>query len=149
MVSPKRQLKGFTLIELMVVLIFGVILYQLMLMFGTTSLAIQEMDRTTQTARSELALARGRAMSGKGGTSWGVEFATSSIIQFQGSSYATRNTAYDLSSPLTSSLVVTGTREYVFTAPFGDPAQGGTTTFSFGGRSRSIVVNIYGMIELK
>lgn len=145
----KKQLKGFTLMELMVVLIFGVILYQLMLMFGTTSLSIQEMDRTTQTARSELALARSRAMSGKGGSSWGVAFATSSIIQFQGSSYATRNAIYDLSSPLTASIAVTGTREYVFTAPFGDPVQAGTTTFMFGGRTRSVVVNLYGMIELK
>lgn len=149
--TPKirTRLKGFTLMELMVVLIFGLILYQLTVAFGMTSLTVQEMDRTTQTARSELSLARDRAMSGRDGTSWGVMFATSSIIQFRGSSYASRNPAYDLASPLSESLVVTGKQEFVFTAPYGDPAAPGSVTFAFGGRTRNVSVNLYGMIEVQ
>lgn len=146
---PLAPLKGFTLMELMIVLVFGLILYQLTVVFGMTSLTIQEMDRTTQTARSELALARNRAISGKNNSSWGVQFATSSVIQFQGSSYATRNAAYDLASPLSGNMVVGGTREFVFTSPYGKPVQAGTVTFSMGGRTRSILVNMYGMIELQ
>jgi prepilin-type N-terminal cleavage/methylation domain-containing protein len=144
-----RMLRGFTLMEIMIVMVFGLILYQLMIVFGATSLSIQEMDRTTQSARSELALARNRALSGKGGTSWGVRFATSTIIQFQGSSYATRNPAYDLATPLSLKMNVTGTREFVFTSPLGEPAQSGAVIFSTGDRTRSVSVNIYGMIELQ
>lgn len=135
--------------EFMVVMVFGLILYQLTVSFGMTSLSLQEMDRTTQTARSELSLARNRAISGRNSSSWGVRFATSTIIQFQGSSYASRNAAYDLASPLSASTVVSGTREFVFTSPHGEPTQAGAVTFTTGSRTRSISVNIYGMIELQ
>ena len=143
------MLRGFTLMEMMIVMVFGLVLYQLVVVFGVTSLLVQEMDRTTQTGRSELSLARDRAMSGKGGSSWGVEFATSTIIQFQGTSYAARNKAYDISSPISSKITVTGTREFVFTAPLGEPTQTGTVTFIMGDRTRNLSVNIYGMIELQ
>jgi prepilin-type N-terminal cleavage/methylation domain-containing protein len=141
--------KGFTLMELMIVMVFGLILYQMTAVFGSTSLSLQEMDRTTQTARSELSLARSRALSGKGGTSWGVRFADDAIIQFQGSSYDMRNPAYDISSALSASIVISGTREFTFTAPSGEPTQAGTVVFHVRDREGSLSVNEYGMIELQ
>lgn len=141
--------RGFTFMELLVVLMFGLILYGLTVSFGVSSLSIQEMDRTVQVARSELSLARNRALSGKSSASWGVYFATSSIIQFQGASYAARVQSRDLSTPLSAGMSITGTKEYVFTAPYGDPTSSGTSTFSYAGRTRVLSVNAYGMIEVQ
>lgn len=135
--------------ELLIVLMFGMILYGLTVTFGTTALSVQEMDRTIQVARSELSLARNRALSGKNSSSWGVYFATSTVVQFQGASYATRTASKDLSTPLSSGMVITGTKEYVFNAPYGDPTSSGTSTFSFAGRTRILTVNMYGMIEVQ
>jgi Tfp pilus assembly protein FimT len=147
--NRQMHLKGFTLMEIMIVIVFGFILFRLTTVFGMSSLALQEMDRTTQVARSELSLSRSRALSGKGGASWGVRFEDNAIVQFQGNSYNTRNNIYDVSSPLSNSVKVSGTREFVFTAPLGEPLQSGTVGFSIGSRVRNVSVNEYGMIEMQ
>lgn len=135
--------------EIMIVIAFSVILYRLTTVFGMSSLSLQEMDRTTQTARSELRLSRSRAMSGKGDVNWGVRFEDDAIIQFQGDSYASRNPGYDISSPISGAIAVSGTREFVFTSPLGEPISEGAVIFISGDREKSISVNKYGMIELQ
>lgn len=139
--------RGFTLIELMVVIIFAMMILGLTSAFGISTLRVQELDRATETTRSVLALARGKAMSANGDDSWGVAFATSSLVEFRGASYASRNPAYDIETGFASRIVFSGSSEIVFQPPFGNPAASGTVQIFDGERSNAISINAYGMIE--
>ncbi len=85
-------------------------------------------------------------MSERESSRWGVEFATSSIMAFKGSTYATRDHSYDLFNPFAPAIRITGSSEIVFVPPFGNAATSGAVTVTDGDRTVSISINPYGMI---
>lgn len=143
------QRRGFTLIELLVVIIFSMILFGIVAVFGISSIYIQELDRTVQTIRNELVAARDEAMSGRDGSAWGVAFGTSTAVFFKGSTYGSRDTAFDLVNPFAPRMVITGPLEIVFAPPFGNAIATGTISIANGTHDASITVNRYGMIEVQ
>jgi type II secretory pathway pseudopilin PulG len=141
------QKRGFTLLEMLVTIGFVLVLAGTVAVFGITSLKLQEVDRAVQTIRNNLVAARDQAMSARESSRWGVEFATSSIMSFKGSTYATRDHSYDLFNPFAPGINITGISEIVFVPPFGNAATSGSVTITDGDRTVSISVNPYGMIQ--
>jgi len=141
------QKPGFTLFEILAVIAFLAILASMVAVFGISSLKTQEVDRTLQTIRNNLITARNQAMSERESSRWGVAFATSSIMAFKGSTYATRDHTFDLFNPFAPGIHITGISEIVFVPPFGNVATSGVITITDGDRTVSISVNPYGMIQ--
>jgi hypothetical protein len=141
------QKPGFTLIEMLATITFVIVLASMVAMFGISALKMQEVDRTLQTIRNALVASRDQAISERESSRWGVEFATSSIMAFKGSTYATRDHAFDLFNPFAPAIKISGISEIVFVPPFGNAATSGSVTITDGDRTVSISVNAYGMIQ--
>jgi Tfp pilus assembly protein FimT len=142
--------RGFTLFEVLIVVAFIVILFQLISLFGIRAIFLQEIDQVRETVRSELASARDHAISGSGSASaWGVSFATSSMMTFKGASFESRDPSYDFETVFGSRVVLTGTEEIVFTPPFGEPQTSGTVMITNGTEYATATVNPYGAIEVQ
>lgn len=78
---------------------------------------------------------------------WGVAFTAGDIVVFKGASYAARDSAFDESYTLPSTVSVSGTTEYVFDKATGSPQSTGATSFSGNAGTSTITVNTLGMIE--
>ena len=81
-------------------------------------------------------------------SSWGVRVATGSVTLFKGTSYTSRDTAFDEVEPLPSHITVSGVAEISYTAFFGRPQTIGTITLtSLEHDTRSIVINSMGLVS--
>jgi Tfp pilus assembly protein FimT len=147
MKAPVRQ--GFTLVEVMLVSVFIIALFQLVTVFGIKAIYLQEIDQVRETIRNELAYARDQAMSSSGGASWGVQFTSSTMTQYKGSSYASRDQEYDRVNDFGSRITMTGDSQIVFTPPFGEVQASGTVNVTNGTQTAIITVNPYGTIEIR
>jgi Tfp pilus assembly protein FimT len=141
--------RGFTLFEVIIASTFILALFQLISVFGIRAVYLQEIDQVRETIRNELVYARDQALSNAGGTSWGVRFTTSTVVQYKGSSYASRDPEYDRVNDFGSRITITGDEEVVFTPPFGEAQASGTVNVTNGTQTAIITVNPYGKIEVQ
>lgn len=82
-----------------------------------------------------------------GDSNWGVKVEAGSIFVFKGSSFASRDSAYDEIFDLPASITPTGLLELVFTKFSGLPVSTGTTTLSStAGEVRDIAINAKGTL---
>src|SRR5437870_896099 len=96
----KLQLKqypplGFTLIEVLIVMALVTLVGLTSVPFLSRFFTQNAVENTYEQLKGELGKAQTYAMSGKQNGSWGVHNGTGSIVLFQGSSYASRNSAFD------------------------------------------------------
>jgi prepilin-type N-terminal cleavage/methylation domain-containing protein len=137
--------RGFSLVEMLVVvgilaLLIAVAepLYHLFEVQNDLQLAA-----TTYSQALDRAQLLSQAVSDDSG--WGVLIATSTITVFQGTTYASRNSAYDEQYPFSTSFSVSGLTEVDFAKFTGLPNTSGTTTITTSGfPSKSIVINAKG-----
>ena len=139
---------GFTLIEILVVMV----LVSALAGFGATV----GMDiYRTNTLRSDrdllvstLEQARNRAVTNVGGSTHGVYIEDDKYILFRGDSYAGRNPEYDEEVPNTTSINVSGTREYVFEELTGKGLLSGSITLTdYSGSTKVVSVNEEGGLD--
>lgn len=81
-----------------------------------------------------------------GDIGWGVKVQSGSITMFQGSTYATRNSDFDEVFSMPSTVTPSGISEIDFNKFSGLPASTGTFTLTTEQDSRSLTINIKGMI---
>ncbi|HUQ30162.1 MAG TPA: prepilin-type N-terminal cleavage/methylation domain-containing protein [Candidatus Paceibacterota bacterium] len=140
-------MKGFTLIEMLlsVALIaliagMGIPLYQSFQNRNDLSLA-------TTSLAAALRSAEVHARAVDGDSAWGVMVATSSVTVFKGVTYASRVTTSDEVTPISGSIIITGTSEYDFAKFTGFPSASATTTLtSLNNETRIITINAKGMV---
>jgi Tfp pilus assembly protein FimT len=145
----RRTARGFTLFEVMLVSIFVITLFHLVSIFGISAIHVQDIDQAREIIRSELVSARDRAAAGDCDVKWGAAFSTSTVTQFKGESYASRDPAYDRTNDLGNRVSLSGADEIVFMPPFGEACASGTVNVTDGTRSAIITVNQYGTIEVQ
>lgn len=138
---------GFTLPEILIVIGLTALLVGLSSVLGSRSVSVQEFARIRETIRSELATAKADAAAGTRDSDWGVSVATGTITRFKGSSYASRNTAFDSLTTLPASITITSAATIVFTRPYGLPSATGTIVITGSGRTATTTVNAQGIIE--
>ncbi len=82
-----------------------------------------------------------------GDVSWGVKIQSGSIAVFKGTSYAARDTTFDETFDVPTSITPSGVSEIVFAKFTGLPATTGTTTLTSNiNETRTITINAKGMV---
>ena len=140
---------GFTLIEvLLTVALLGVIsgigtpVYQSFQNRNDLNIAAQTV---VQSARRAQLLSQSQS----GDSSWGIYIATSTVTVFRGSSYDAREVSLDEDVLISSSIVISGTDEYIFSKLSGEPSSIGTTTLtSLNDEVRDVFINPKGAVTI-
>jgi len=145
---------AFTLLELLIVIGILLILCGIVVGAFLAFNRVESVNKDTETVLETLRLARDQTRAGRNGTQYGVQFASSSVILFAGSSYvpaAASNQVYPLHSgdTILSLQLVGATSSVVFQRLTGDAASYGTVTLSSktASSSRSVIIKSTGSIS--
>ena len=149
-------MKGFTIIELLIVIAITLILATLSAsLYGNLQVSSQLNDSTSQMLQATRT-ARERSVARVNNSAHGVYFeinpgADDRYILYQGSSYAARDSSHDRATTLANSLSLSTTltgSEVNFSMGFGVPDNTGSVilTHDVNG-TRTITINSFGMVE--
>jgi len=106
--------KGFTLIELLIVITMILLMVGLAIPFYGNQVNRSNVETTALELQQNLRTAKTKALSGESNSAWGVYIDSDKYILYQGSSYASRNTAYDQITQTEGTVVLTGLSEINF-----------------------------------
>lgn len=151
---PKNSYsRGFTLIELIIVLLIGIILTSV----GVTTLVsyrnFHTVAKEKEAVMETLLEARNLTIVSKNATVYGVHFASTTITLFSGSSYSAENASnkvYDLAGGIEIwRYFPSGGNDIIFSRISGETNQSSTATVRLVNSSASTTVTIYktGTIE--
>lgn len=138
---------GFTLTEMllvvaMITIISGVSM-PLYLRFNNTN----QLDAAESILVQDLYQAQSFSRNQSRDSGWGVAINGQVITLFAGSSYAARNTAFDVTYTVPSNVSLTGSSSIVYTKLYGLPTGGATFNMTSSGKTVAVVVNSKGMVE--
>jgi prepilin-type N-terminal cleavage/methylation domain-containing protein len=140
--------RGFTLVEMLLSVAIISLLAGLSLPVYASFSNRNELDITAQNLASALRRAQVYARGVHGDSQWGVAIQSEAIILFKGSSYASRDAAYDEPSSISASTTVGGLSEVLFAKLSGTPAATGTVTFTnVNNESKTVTINAKGTVS--
>lgn len=140
----RRKLSAFTLIEVLLAVALLSAISILLLPVGQEYLNKSEMDNATTIITQTIRSAQANAKSGKADSEWGIRIVDSSIVLFQGASYASRNLDADLTNSWSDRFSVSGINEIVFSRIDGNPSTTGTISLNGFDLSVNITINSKG-----
>lgn len=140
---------GFTLIELLLVIGIIWILAGVSAPFMSTFLGSKQLTTTTDKIVRTLRKAQNYALSGKGGSVWGVHYESKLLVLFKGSSYATRDSAFDEKFSLPQTVTVNGWTDIDFQKLRGQPSQTLLVTIKMLNEQQTVTVNAEGMVDVQ
>ncbi len=142
------RIRGFTLLEIALsVSILGMIFGMSIPMYRIFSVR-NDLDIAVSTLVQDYRRAQTLSVLADGDSMWGVHVATGSILIYKGSSYASRDQAFDENTEIPTSIVVSGLTNVSFTKQVGLPQSTGTTTFtSITNETRNVTINQKGMVD--
>lgn len=145
--------KGFSIIEILVVLALMTVLISITLVAFVSSRKNESLKSDTETVVQILQQARSQTISSKNASSYGVNFATSSLTLFPGTTYSSSNSA-NLVTALTKNTTISttlpgGTSALVFNRITGEINQSSTVTIVVSNDTSSTTIKVYktGIIE--
>lgn len=139
---------GFTLLELLTSVAILTIVAGLSLPVYQSFVGRNDLDLSVQTVTSMIRRAETYARSGKTDTSWSVAIQSGVVTIFQGTSYVTRNTAYDETYDLPDSVTPSGLSEIQFSELKAAPNTTGTITLTSNTNdTRTLTLNAKGMVD--
>ncbi len=138
---------GFTLLELLLTIGLMGALAGISLPIYRNLMKKNDLDIAATTVALSLRRAQLLSQAVDGDTTWGVKIQSGSIVVFKGTTYAARDTAYDESFDLQSSISPSGTTEYVFSKFSGNLSATATATLSSESDSRNITVTTKGRVS--
>ncbi|MCD4761652.1 hypothetical protein K8R32_01715 [bacterium] len=145
---------GFTIIEIFIVVGITALLIPFVTpIYGRWHNDVR-LDTATLEITRQLRAVQAKSFAGVNDKAHGMYFNGSEVIIFQGTSYATRDSEYDLSADIPSNIAITLTNsmnEMVFNKNTGLPSATSTLIIlnSATGETKEILVNILGLIENK
>lgn len=142
--------KGFTIIELIMVISIVAILGAIMMPMSTNLLVRQQLRTKTNELVTALRTAQINTLAGKQADQWGVRLENNQIIMFKGSSWTSPGTSfdhyYDLPGTITPSPTPT---EIVFGKLTGNPSNTITITLTNRlGEVKNISINPIGTVDV-
>lgn len=139
---------GFTLVELLLSVAIMTMLIGLSLPVYETFVRRNDLDLTAQNIAGAIRRAEVYARGVKNDSTWSIEFLSSGVTIFKGSTYSTRDTSYDEIVSLPGSVSISGDSEMIFSKLSGSPDAAGTITLtSSTNDTRTIAVNAKGMVS--
>lgn len=143
-----RDQAGFTLLELLTSVAILTIVAGLSLPVYESFVRRNDLDLSAQTLAGMLRRAETYARSGKTDTSWSVAIQSGVVTIFQGTSFASRNTAYDETYDIPDSITASGLSEIQFSELKAAPHTTGTITLtSSTNDTRTLTLNAKGMVD--
>ena len=144
----KIQSRGFTLPEILISLLLLSIIAGMIIPMYRAFMVRNDLDIATVTLAQNLRRAQALAEAGDGDMTWGVRVGVGSILIYKGASYVMRDSAYDESTSMPTSIVPTGIDEINFSKVTGIPTATGTFTFtSQANEARNVTINEKGMVD--
>lgn len=143
----KQKNAGFTLVELLMVIVLVAIISGLSVSFYARFYNQNNVASTVDQLVGSLHKAQSYAQAGKRGTNWGVYKNVNQLVLFSGTSYATRTTALDEKTTIPSNVSITGLTEVVFMHSTGTPSATPNMTISGGGNSKIVSINSEGVVN--
>lgn len=143
----KRLNKGFTILELLLSVALISVLAGFSLPVYRTLIKKNDLDIAANSIVASLRRAQVLSQAVDGDITWGVKVQSGSTVIFKGASYITRDTAYDESFDLQSSISPSGTTEVVFVKLTGLPQSTGTMTLTSESDTRTVSINAKGMVS--
>lgn len=104
----KKNMRGFTMVELVIVIAITMIITLVALSTQGSFLVNTNLENNTTQIVETLRSAETRAESGFHDDSWGVFFSGDAFVLFKGTDYATRDTSFDIETTLPSSISISG-----------------------------------------
>ncbi|MDP3971230.1 MAG: type II secretion system protein [bacterium] len=138
--------RGFTLVELLIVIaILSIMIFGIGGLYGSSQDTAQ-VEQTRQEIVQSLRVAHQRAKGKKNSTAHGVNFTLTNFTLYQGTSYATRDTAYDITTQMKGNIEISGLSGVNFTAGSALPDNPGTVTITSDVQSVYITVTSLGAV---
>jgi len=143
-----RLQAGFTLIEMMLSLAVIVVITIISMPLYRSFLARNDLGLTSQRIAETLRRAQVYARGMKSDSAWSVEVQSATVTLFKGTSFAGRDTNYDETISLPSTLSASGLAEVQFTKLTGLPNTTGTVTLTTtASETTTVTVNAEGMVN--
>ncbi len=143
--------KGFTLLELLIVIGLTVSIVAVSVPMYENLHTSTKLDEGLAQIMSEIRLAREKSMAGINNEGHGVYFdpGNNKLVQFEGASYAARNTDNDRELIVDSNIIMSTTivfNEINFERGNGVPDAVGQVELSLNEKSRTIEINDFGIV---
>lgn len=139
---------GFTLLEVLLSIVLIGILVGVSVPAYYTLFYKNDLDVAKNQVAQSLGRAAFLALSSDGDNNWGVQIQTGVITIFQGASYSSRNTDYDETYSIASSITPSGLTEIVFNKMTGLPQSTGDIILtSTNGDTKTITINSKGTVN--
>lgn len=139
--------RGFTLIEVMLTMALVGILALLSSPLYGNFIFSQEIPVVRDELQGSFAKAQLYSMTGKNVSPWGVAISDGEIILFQGSSFASRDQAFDETFAIHPRVTISGMSEVVFVQTTGRPDSQPTITVSGNDVTETFTMNSEGVLE--
>lgn len=146
-ISGRNFTTGFTLLEVMLALVFLTMMSALPFFVSRFALSSNNLRLTEQTIVHSLRQAQLFARSEKRDASWGGKVSSTSIILFEGNSYLTRSEGSDRIMQFPSTVTTTGIDEVVFEKFTGEPSVTGDIIVSDGVAPKTISIRAHGFLN--
>ncbi|MBI4084638.1 MAG: hypothetical protein HY431_01910 [Candidatus Levybacteria bacterium] len=138
---------GFTFIELILSISFVLILSVLAVPFYSRFFTQNDVANTADVLVGSLRKAQLYSMMGKQNGTWGVNYSSNTITLFQGSTFATRNSALDEKFRVNSAVTITGLTQLTFVRITGMPSATPTIAVSGNSNTKTITINRQGVVS--
>ncbi|MEN9912619.1 MAG: hypothetical protein RLY66_27 [Candidatus Parcubacteria bacterium] len=130
-----RHSQAFTLVEIIVVIVILTIIFSIGAGTFVNTRKARELETMTDAIAAKLEQAKSEAISGKGGSAFGVKFTSSSYTYFKGGSYSSSgatNMTYPLTDgyQITASIPASSDTAIIFARMTGTPVATGTVSIS-------------------
>lgn len=143
----KRNIPGFTLLEILLVISFLAFLFGIMAPVYNHFQTRNNLDLAAQTLVQSYRRAQVLAKSMKYDSSWGVYASATTSTIFKGNSYASRDSSYDEIRPFPGNVIASNTTEIIFLKSTSTPTSVATTTLKTPDNEiRYIYINAQGTI---
>lgn len=147
MSSSLKNVRGFTILELLLVIASIAVIAGFSLPLWRNLQIKNDLDISVITIAQSLRRAQILSQAVDADIGWGLRVQSGSITLFQGNTYATRNTNFDETFTLQSTITPSGLSEIDYVKFTGLPGTTGTITLTTESNSKTITINSKGMIN--
>lgn len=138
---------GFTLIEMLLTAGVLTVIAAMAIPLYLSLSKRNDLDAAVTVLAQDLYQAQNASRAQERDSGWGVAVNGQVITLFSGTSYATRNSNYDVNYTVPANISLSGGPQIVYSKLYGLPTSTGTFNLTSAGQTKTVTVNSKGMVE--